>query len=90
MAESERGARFSESAVKLRTSQNRTVSSRLSPSMLKRSPDSRICATRSGGTYSPNIVDSFRIAAPSRRNPASMFHAKSTASMSSVVATGIT
>ena len=90
IAESSRGGSFSDSDVKLRTSENNTVSLRLTPSMLNGWPDSRICATRAGGTYSPNMLESLRIAAPSRRKPASMFQAKSTASMSSVAAIGIT
>ena len=89
-ADSSRGGSRSDSVVKSRTSEKSTVSSRLSPSIEKRSPVSRICATRSRGTYSPNMSDSLRIARDSRRKPPARFHISSASSMSSVAASGTT
>ena len=58
ISESARGDRCSEIAVKLRTSENSTVSSRSRLRARSAVRSSRICATRSRGTYSPNMSDS--------------------------------
>ena len=71
-------------------SENSTVISRLSPSSEKRWPLARIWATRSGGTYSPNISASVRVSRASRRNPDSRFARRSSDSITRAGATATT
>jgi hypothetical protein len=90
IADSSRGARFSDNAVKSRTSENSTLIVRLSPSIVNRSPLARICLTRSGGTYSPNRSASARVSSASRRKPEIRLETRRSASIASAGAIAMT